>query len=142
MISKNAVIGLIGSLREGYSKFLEKELKACGVQGLAGSHGAIFGSLYQSGGQMKVMEIAERVGRSKSTVTELVNKLESLGYVTKVTCPVDSRCTYVKLTDKGRAVKKDFDAISKKLLEKAYKGFTEEEKDVLLKGLEKMRKKF
>lgn len=142
MISKNAVIGLIGSLRERYSKFLEKELKVCGIQGLTGSHGAIFGSLYQSGGQMKVMEIAGRIGRSKSTVTELVSKLEALGYVTKVTCSVDSRCTYVKLTDKGRAVKKDFDAISKKLIEKAYKGFTEEEKEILIGGLEKMRKNF
>ncbi len=142
MVSKNAVISLIGSLRERYTKFLEKELKSYGIQGLAGSHGAIFSCLYRRGGQMKVMEIAERVGRSKSTVTELVNKLESLGYVTKVTCPVDSRCTYVQLTDKGRAVKKDFDAISKKLIEKAYKGFTEEEKEVLLAGLEKMRKNF
>lgn len=142
MIPKNAVIGLIGSLRERYSKFLEKELKACGVQGMVGSHGAIFGCLYQSGGQMKVLEIAKQIGRSKSTVTELVNKLESLGYVTKANCCVDGRCTYVQLTDKGKAVRKDFDAISKKLIEKAYKGFTEEEKEALLAALEKMCRNF
>jgi MarR family transcriptional regulator, organic hydroperoxide resistance regulator len=142
MISKNAVIGLVGSLRERYNKFLEEELKVCGIQGIVGSHGSIFGCLYQSGGQMKVMELARKTGRSKSTVTELVNKLESLGYVNKINCCVDGRCTYVVLTDKGRAVKKDFDMISRRLIDKAYKGFTEEEKEILVQGLEKMRRNF
>ena len=142
MISKNSVIGLIGSLREKYSKFLEKELRACGVQGMVGSHGAIFKCLYENGGQMRVMDIAKRIGRSKSTVTELVSKLEAIGYVTKANCCIDGRCTYVILTDKGHKVKKDFDAISKKLIDKAYKGFTEEEKETLVNGLEKMWKNF
>ena len=142
MISKDAVIGLIGSLREKYSRFLEKELKVRGIKDIAGSHGAIFACLYQSGGRMKVMEIAKKIGRSKSTVTELVNKLESLGYVNKSNCCVDGRCIYVELTDKGRAVKKDFDIISKRLIGTAYKGFTDEEKEILVSGLEKMRGNF
>jgi len=142
MISKDAVIGLIGSLRERYSKFLEKELKACGIKSITGSHGVIFACLYHHGGQMKVMEIARKIGRSKSTVTELVNKLESLGYVNKSNCCVDGRCIYVELTDKGRAVKKDFDIISKRLIGTAYKGFTDEEKEILVNGLEKMRGNF
>jgi len=142
MVHKNAVIGLIGSLREGYSRFLEKELKACGIQGIAGPHGSIFNCLYHSGGQMKVMEISAKIGRSKSTVTELVNKLESFGYVTKINCRDDGRCVYVKLTEKGKTIQKDFEAISKKLMERAYKGFSEEEKELLVKGLEKMRNNF
>ena len=72
MVPKNAVIGLIGSLREGYSRFLEKELKAYGIKDIAGPHGSIFNCLYHSGGQMKVMEIARKIGKSKSNVTELV----------------------------------------------------------------------
>lgn len=142
MVPRNAVIGLIGSLREGYSRFLERELKACGIQGIVGPHGSIFNCLYHSGGQMKVTEISGKIGRSKSTVTELVNKLESLGYVAKTSCNVDGRCTYVKLTDKGRAVQKDFEAISKKLIARAYRGFSDEEKEMLMKGLEKMRNNF
>jgi len=142
MVAKNGVIGLIGSLREKYSRFLEKELRACGMQGMVGSHGAIFSCLYENGGQMKAMDIAKRIGKSKSNVTELVNKLESAGYVTKTSCCVDARCTYVTLTDKGHAVKRDFDAISKKLIDRAYKGFTEQEKEMLVKSLEKMRKNF
>ncbi len=142
ILKKNTIFGLIGSLRERYSKFLEKELKACGIEGLVGSHGAIFACLYQNGGQMKVLEIGRWIGRSKSTVTELINRLESLGYVSKVTCCLDGRCTYVALTDQGRAVKDHFDKISSKLIDKAYKGFSEEEKEALLKGLERMWKNF
>jgi MarR family transcriptional regulator, organic hydroperoxide resistance regulator len=62
--------------------------------------------------------------------------------VNKINCCVDGRCTYVVLTDKGRAVKKDFDMISGRLIDKAYKGFTEEEKEILVQGLEKMRRNF
>ncbi len=142
MVSKNGVIGLIGSLRERYSRFLEKELNARNIQGMVGSHGAIFNCLYENGGQMKVMDIANRIGKSKSNVTELVSKLENAGYVTKTGCCFDARCTYVTLTERGHAVKRDFDAISKKLIDKAYRGFTEEEKEILVKGLEKMWKNF
>jgi DNA-binding MarR family transcriptional regulator len=88
------------------------------------------------------MEISAKIGRSKSTVTELINKLESSGYVTKINCRDDGRCVYVKLTDKGKAIQKDFEAISKKLMDRAYKGFSEEEKERLVKGLEKMRNNF
>jgi DNA-binding MarR family transcriptional regulator len=139
---KNAVIALIGSLREGYSRFLERELKASGAKGLVGSHGSILGCLFHNDGRMKVVELANTIGRSKSTVTELVNKLTALGYVEKVTCAVDGRCTYVVLTDKGRAVQDDFEKISRKLIETAYKGFSEEEKENLVRALEKMRGNF
>jgi MarR family transcriptional regulator, organic hydroperoxide resistance regulator len=139
---KNAVIALIGSLREGYNKFLEKELKANGIEGIVGSHGSILGCLFHNDGRMKVLDLAKNVGRSKSTVTELVNKLENLGYVEKATCCMDGRCTYVMLTKKGLAVQKDFDKISKKLITTAYKGFTEEEKETFIGSLEKMRKNF
>ena len=138
----NAVFGLIGSLRERYGKFLEKELNAHGIKGLVGSHGAIFACLYQGGGQMKVMEIAEKIGRSKSTVTELVNKLSTMGYVSKTSCCRDGRCTYVALTDQGRAIRDHFEEISRKLIDTAYEGFTEEEKETLVGGLEKMRQNF
>ncbi|MDD5170144.1 MAG: MarR family transcriptional regulator [Syntrophales bacterium] len=140
--NRNAIFGLIGSLRERYGKFLEKELKAHGIEGLVSSHGSIFACLYQSGGRMKVLEIAKRIGRSKSTVTELVNKLEAMGYVSKASCCLDGRCTYVALTDQGRAVKDHFDEISRKLLDTAYQGFTEEEKETLVRALEKMRRNF
>jgi MarR family transcriptional regulator, organic hydroperoxide resistance regulator len=139
---KNAVIALIGSLREGYNKFLEKELKANGIEGIVGSHGSILGCLFRNEGRMKVLDLAKNIGRSKSTVTELVNKLENLGYVEKATCRIDGRCTYVMLTKKGLAVQKDFEKISKKLITTAYKGFSEDEKEALIGSLEKMRKNF
>jgi DNA-binding MarR family transcriptional regulator len=139
---KNGVIALIGNLREGYNRFLEKELKARGIEGIVGSHGSILAGLYHNDGRMKVLELAKTIGRSKSTVTELVNKLENLGYVEKSTCCIDGRCTYVMLTKKGLAVQKDFEKISKKLIETAYSGFTEEEKAAFISSLEKMRKNF
>ena len=83
-------------------------------------------------------EIAKRIGRDKSTVTALVKKLIDFGYVQKEQDLKDSRVTLVKLTKSGRALKHDFDEISEILLQRVYKDFTEQEKEVMIDGLERI----
>ena len=83
-------------------------------------------------------EIAQKIGRDKSTVTALVKKLIDFGYVQKEPDRNDSRVTLVKLTKSGRALREDFDEISKTLLQRVYKGFTEKEKEVMVHGLERI----
>lgn len=46
------------------------------------AHGDIFHTLFEAG-ELSAKEIAERTRRSKSTVSELVDRLVKLGYVCK-----------------------------------------------------------
>ncbi len=83
-------------------------------------------------------EIAARIGRDKSTVTALVKKLIDFGYVQKEQDPNDSRVTLIRLTEAGRGLRKDFDEISDILLQRVYKGFSQQEKEVMVHGLERI----
>ena len=136
------IFGLIGSLRERYARFLEGELVAHGIEGLVPSHGSILSVLYRSEEGLPMGDIAKRIGRTKSTVTQLVDRLVALGFVEKTPSARDGREVFVVLTDKGRGIKADFDEISARLLETAYLGFSEEEKEDLVGYLTRMRDNF
>ena len=87
-------------------------------------------------------EIARRIGKDKSTVTPLINKLVSLGYIEKEQSKEDRRVTFIKLTDKGLKLQEKFDLISLQVFETAYKNFTDEEKYNLLSLLKKLNQNF
>ena len=97
-MNQKYIIGLIGSIREGYNKFLEKELDKKGITGLVSSHGAILSVLYKHNGTLPVLQIADLINRTKSTVTELIAKLEKNEYVIKKPNPDDKRSTLIELT--------------------------------------------
>ncbi len=83
-------------------------------------------------------EIARMINRKKNTVTVLVEKLVQLGYICKSPSPGDSRITLIRLTEKGEKMMPDFKKISDLLIERTYKGITEQEKSDLLHLLEKI----
>jgi DNA-binding MarR family transcriptional regulator len=87
-------------------------------------------------------EITLLIGKDKSTVTALVNKLSKRGYVQKEKGLEDKRVTCVNVTEKGEEIKHKFSEISSEVYNVAYKDFTEEEKETLLRLLKKMNKNF
>lgn len=106
------------------------------------SHGNIFTVLYENGDKMPLNEIAKRIGRDKSTVTPLVNKLARLGYVEKVAGQQDKRVTFVQLTEQGYALKPQFDQISAQVYETAYRDLSPKEKEQFLSLLKKINQNF
>ncbi|SHJ64157.1 MarR family winged helix-turn-helix transcriptional regulator [Tepidibacter formicigenes] len=139
---RNYIIGYISRTRKKAQRFLERELKNHGLEELIPSHGSILSVLYENGGKLTMKEIADLIRRDKSTVTALANKLVKLGYIEKQKCEEDKRITYIVLTEKGKSIKNKFDLISKNLIDTAYKGFTEEEEDMLAKLLNKLNQNF
>jgi len=108
---------------------------------LVASHGGIMSTLFKKD-RASMKELAERIGRDKSTVTALVNKLMRNGYVAKDKDPDDSRITYLCLTAKGRSLERDFDEISGKLIATAFRGFSQREREKIVKGIMKMLNNF
>lgn len=138
-MQRGYIIGIIACIREKTQKFLERELKARGIKGLVAAHGSVLGLLYRHGGSLPMTEIAQKVGRSKSTLTTLINTMEKQGYVRKVQNETDHRSTYVVLTDQAWAIKPAFDEISARLIETVYVGLTEAEQDLIMRLLVKVR---
>lgn len=134
-----AIIALISTLRGRAYRFLQHELYSHGMKGLAPSHGAILDELFQSG-EITMSDIAVRVDRDKSTVTTLVRKLADSGYVARRRDPDDARITHISLTPAGRALEPSFRAISRDLIRRTYRGFSNREKRRLMEYLERILK--
>lgn len=130
------LIALIARILNDANQFLLYELKQHGIEGLAPSHGDILVTLYRH--ETITMELAERIQRDKSTVTVLVEKLVKAGYVQKSKDYTDRRITNICLTEKGKALNPIFQEVSKKLIDTAYQGFSEFEREILIRLLERV----
>jgi DNA-binding MarR family transcriptional regulator len=136
-VKTELIIHLIGKIRDKANQFLNTELSNHGIKGIAPSHGDIMGALFLHG-ELPMNKIAVMIGRDKSTVTTLVNKLIQLGYVERKTDPDDSRVNLISLTDTGRVMENDFWDISQALRKKAYQGLSPAEKETLMQLLTKI----
>lgn len=137
VMNSSNVISLISKIREKINRLITAEMSERGIEDLATSHGDIIDALY-SKPQMTMAEIAAKIGKDKSTVTALVDKLVRLGYVTKERDTLDTRVVYVTLTKKGNDLKPAFIEISKKVLDTVYLNIAENDKEELMRILEKI----
>lgn len=101
----------ISRTRALVNQFLACELARRGYPGLAPSHGDILAQLCHSEGE-RMSELSRRIDRDPSTVTALVRKLVKLGYAETARDKDDGRAVVVSLTDRGRALERDFTEIS------------------------------
>ena len=138
MLNKYLAISKISKIRNGVSDYIECELRKRGIEGLVVSHGNILDILYENNGKLTMKEISEGIDRSKSTVTQLVDRLLKAGYVTKESNLEEMRYSYIVLTEKGLSIKKDFKEVSNKVIKEFYKDFTEAEIEILLLLLDRV----
>jgi DNA-binding MarR family transcriptional regulator len=133
------IVSLISRIRYRANRLLLRELKARRICDLAPSHGDIISILFEvKTTSMRIL--AERINRDKSTVTALVRKLVALGYVETLEDPQDRRVTLVRLTEKGWDMKETFDEISRILLDTVYHGLSQQEKEEIVAGLERIER--
>ncbi len=135
----NPLIFYIGKIHNKANKLLIHELAKRGLKGIVPSHGAILMLLFMKG-QLPMKEIAAFIGKDKSTVTALINKLITYGYIKKEKSYTDSRSTLVSLTKKGTNTKKDFEEISLTLYQKIDDALNQNEKHQLQELLDKLNK--
>lgn len=136
------IVYFISRTKQKMTQFIQSQLRKQQLDELIPSHGNILTVLYENGDRMPLSEIAKRIGRDKSTVTPLVNKLAGLGYVERVAGQQDKRVTFVQLTRQGHELKPRFEQISAQVYETAYRGFSPEEKEQFLSLLKRINQNF
>ena len=131
------MLALISKIHEKGNRFIIEELKKNGADGLVPSHGDILVCLYHND-KITMKDIADKIHRTRPTVTVLVDKLEKLGYLKREVSQEDSRYTYIVLTKKGKDFKPVFEKISNKLNDMLYKNLSKDESDILENLLQKI----
>jgi DNA-binding MarR family transcriptional regulator len=105
-------VNQLARIREAANLLIEKELQVHGLKGIVPAHGLVFAFLLRQNGPVPIKALVQQSGRVKSAVTGMVNTLEKHGYVYKIECVEDARSTLIGLTEKGRAIRQDFEEIS------------------------------
>ena len=131
------MLALISKIHEKGNHFIIEELKKYEANGLVPSHGDILVCLY-SQDKMTMKDIADKIHRTRPTVTVLVDKLEKLGYLKREISKEDNRYTYIVLTKKGQEFKPVFEQISNDLTDMLYKNLSDKESDILENLLQKI----
>lgn len=124
------LLALASKIHEKGNRFIIEQLKKNGANGLVPSHGDILICLYEQD-KMTMKDIADKIHRTRPTVTVLVDKLEKLGYIKREVSEKDNRYTYIYLTKKGQEFKPVFEQISNDLTDMLYKNLSEKEADIL-----------
>ena len=133
----DTVIACVARIRGKANAFLLAELARRGVTGLVPSHGGILAQLYQYG-PLPMGRLAALIRRRKNTVTTLVRKLVTAGFVACAKDPNDCRVTLVAPTEKAEAFRRDFEAISRELLQRVWGDMPEADRTALMAGLERL----
>lgn len=76
---------------------------------------------------MTQSELADKIERSPSTITKMVQRMERSGFLDRRPDPDDERVSRVHLTELGRKVQGDVEAVLQSFAAEAFDGFTEEE---------------
>jgi len=140
MAKTSSIISSIANIHNHANRLIVDELKSHNLEGLAPSHGDILVFLYQNEDGVPMNKITSSINKDKSTVTTLVNKLEKMKLLEKFKHETDSRSRMVKLTQKGLDTKTVvMDIISPKLLDITYKGFSDEEKELVCSLLDRIK---
>lgn len=88
--------------------------------------------------EITVSKIASMLNIAMPTATVAIKKLESKGFISKVPCEKDGRCTIISLTGEGRRIEKIHRLFHEKMVRNISREFDNPEKDILLSVITKL----
>lgn len=138
---RSSLLSYVSRAHHKGAGYIEELLRRKGIKNLAYSHIRII-IILSVHKRLSMKEISELIGKDKSTVTSLVNKLEKLGYVRKNPSIDDKRVIYLELEEKSEEIVASVFQVAALFQEKVEGILTEEEMKTLLSLMEKLIKNF
>lgn len=118
---------LIAKIHQLAGRILSRKLKQYRIA-INPAQGRIMFVLWQNDG-IPIIELANKTSLSKSTLTSMLDRLESSGYVARVPCADDRRTVLVKRTKKDKTFEKLYVELSQDMTKLYYNGFRKKEID-------------
>ncbi len=128
---------LITLVKQHISRLLEKMLVEYGIDEFNGPQGRILYVLWNQD-SISIQELANGTGLANATLTSMLDRMERKGLVKRLPAPDDRRKTWIVLTPRARALEQEYQAVSERMNELTYRGFSEEEITFLEKYLERV----
>ena len=128
---------LISQIKLTQRRVFQKKKKNCGVEDFNGSQGNILYVLWQKD-RVPIVEIAEKTGLAKNTLTVMLERMEEGGLICRVQGVDDRRKSLICLTEKARGLKEDYDRVSQQMNDLFFQDFSREEIEELEKYLNRI----
>ncbi|HEY8389749.1 MAG TPA: MarR family transcriptional regulator [Clostridia bacterium] len=117
---------LISQIKQVQGRVFEKLLIEAGIDEFNGAQGRILYVLWQED-NLPIIELSKRTGLAKTTLTSMLDRLETRGFLKRLFDKADRRQIRIILTDMARALHDKYNQVSNDMNEIFYKGFSSEE---------------
>ncbi|MFW9918109.1 MAG: MarR family winged helix-turn-helix transcriptional regulator [Candidatus Thorarchaeota archaeon] len=116
---------LITKIHHLSGRIFSKKLQEHEIEIGAGQGRVIF-ALWQEDG-VPISDLAQRTSLGKSTLTDLLDRLENVGLVARLQNPMDRRSLLIVLTEKAKEMQEEYVKVSREMTHLFYEGFTSQE---------------
>lgn len=116
----------ISRIKQLGTRIFDRMLASSGIDAFNGAQGRILYVLWQSE-DISISSLSAQTSLANTTLTSMLDRMESSGLIVRKPDPKDRRSKRIALTDKAKALRDDYERISRQMSELYYIGFTESE---------------
>lgn len=117
---------LISRIKQVGGRLFDRMLAEADIDAFNGAQGRILYVLWQGDG-LTISQLSAQTSLANTTLTSMLGRMEQAGLIQREPSPSDRRALLIRLTDKARALREDYDRTSQRMNEMYYLGFTEAE---------------
>ena len=117
---------LISKIKRIGGRRFDKILQEKKIDAFNGAQGKILYVLWQEG-KLTATEISKKSGLAKTTLTAMLGRMKEQGLICMEENANDKRSAIVSLTPKAVSLEKEYYAVSRKIEDIYYRGFSDEE---------------
>ena len=130
---------LISQIKQIQGRVFGRLLAEAGIDEFNGAQGRILYVLWQQD-QLPIVELGRRTGLAKTTLTSMLDRMESQGLIERRYDPEDRRQIRIQITEHARGLESKYTEVSDEMSRLFYKGFTDAEILQLDAGLDRVLK--
>lgn len=117
---------LISQIKQIQGRIFERLLSNAGIEAFNGAQGRILYVLWQKDG-LPIVELSRKTGLAKTTLTGMLDRLESQGLITRCSDSADRRQIIIRLAEKAKQLNSDYTRVSQEMNQLFYRGFSNDE---------------
>ena len=117
---------LITRIKQVGGRIFERILAQKNIDAFNGAQGRILYVLWHEDGT-PISELSRETGLAMTTLTGMLDRMETSGLVRRDRGDTDRRKILIFLTERAKALKDDYDEVTKEIGDIYYKGFSEQE---------------
>lgn len=117
---------LISQVKQVQDRVFDALLRKNGIGEFNGAQGRILYVLWQED-NLPIVELSRRTALAKTTLTSMLDRMESNGFLIRSYDKADRRQTRILLTEKAKSLNIKYESVTNVMIQLFYKNFTEDE---------------